>query len=264
MRANILYSAGTLALLIFGTSSYGALAQDTAAAAPGQVVSTCEIDPDGISGNCPPTVADHFGLLQSRGATADALNSDVAATAIALAERGQRAEAENNIPLCIDLSQGILRTAEYSTDPAQQETIRQLATFMCCVRIEGEQDGLYFGTTAALATTGTLEDGATEAGGLAFNAPSAAFVADGVLPGDILVIKSGASQGYYVIASVDGENALTVQQSNADLFAGFSGSETDVQYEIRRQDKQYAENTCTPGFVTAAIPIVPAPQASPQ
>jgi hypothetical protein len=53
-------------------------------------------------------------------------------------------------------------------------------------------------------------DGATVVVGNVFNSASSHFIADGVVPGDILTITGGADAGTYVIATVPLDTRLTV------------------------------------------------------
>ena len=241
-------------------SSSAALSQEVAALGQSQVVTICEQQPDGIAGNCPPTVVREFQGVAAGGN----INQSVADTAVALAERGQRAAASNNIPLCIDLSEGILQTASYSTDPAQRDTIRQLAAFMCCVRLENTRTGVYYGATETVAITGSRQDGSTRAGAATFASASASFVSDGVRPGDILVVQSDGSASYFVISKVVDANTLEVEGQGGATFNGFGADQAGLAYDVRRPDPKYAETSCTPGFATAATPVVPSPSASPQ
>ena len=238
-----------------------AQAQQTAALTPPAVVSTCEVNPDGTNGNCPPTVDSHY---QALGLTGSALTGDIAATAAVLAQRAQKAESDGDLPLCIDLSRGILQTSTYSTDTQQQSAIAELAKLMCCVPVLGVKDGIYYGTTTEVRLSGILTDGVVARGTFVFSSAGATFVADGVKAGDVVVIDTGRSQGYYLIEAVNDNHTLVVQQDVSTKFAGFPANEQNLTYQIRRREPQYAQTTCTPGFSTAAIPIVPTPLASPQ
>lgn len=238
-----------------------AFAQSTAN--PAEIVGVCEVEPDYFSGNCPPTVDEQFSALVSAGVGGDQLNLSVADTAVALAERGQEAAAEQDIPLCIDLAEGIVQTAAFSTDDVQRESVIELARFSCCAQIIGTDYGLFAGTTIELTISGTQDDGDISSGNLEFVSPGAAFLSDGVRAGDILVITSGDDQGFYDIGLVTGENTLELRQGGTVAFSGWGSTASGVTYEVRRPEASSEEAQCEPGFSTAAVQIIPPVSASP-
>jgi hypothetical protein len=233
----------------------GASAQDSAAAFPmpaGGIVRICEVPPDFYAGNCPPTVSQNFD--------AGVTNEAVGEVAVALAERLQQAEAENDLGLCIDLAEGILQASTFATDQAQRAAVRELAQSSCCVRVEGASYGQLLGGAVALPLVGKEQDGAVTQGALTFSAADASFVADGVRQGDILVITSGDQQGFYVIGAAVGPTELSLAQTEAVNFPGWAKTEAGLHFEIRRP--ALAENSCQPGVQTAAITLVPVPASA--
>ncbi len=241
-------------LPLFLTAS-GVSAQDSAVAFPmpaDGIVRICEVPPDYYTGNCPPTVSQNFDA----GVTNDQAVADVA---VALAERLQQAEAEGDFGLCIDLAEGILQASTFTTDQAQRDAVRQLAQSSCCVRIEGASYGQLLGGAVPLPLVGKEQDGAVTQGTVTFSAADASFVADGVRQGDILVITSGEQQGFYLIGAAVGPTELSLAQTEAVNFAGWTKTEAGLDFEIRRP--ALADNTCEPGVQTAAIlpDLVPDP-----
>jgi hypothetical protein len=217
-----------------------------------ELVVACETAPDYYEGNCPPSVGSYFDALMASGSSAAQIDSAVADVSIALVQRGQQAANDGDIPLCIDISQGIVTTAGYSSDPAQQESVRELAKFACCVIIEGTDYGLGSSGTTDVPLTGATNDGAAVAGVSIFQSAGATFVTDGVQPGDILVILDGAHEGMFTIVEVSDENTLMLAPT--PLFTDATATaESGLTFDIRRPSGDLAANQCDPGFKTASI-----------
>lgn len=217
-----------------------------------ELVGVCETAPDYYEGNCPPTVSSYFEALMASGSSAAQIDSAVADVSIALVQRGQQASNDGDIPLCIDISQGIVTTAGYSSDPSQQESVRELAKLACCVIIEGTDYGLGSSGTTDVPLSGPTDDGAAVAGVSIFQSAGATFVTDGVQAGDILVILDGAHEGMFTITEVSDENTLMLAPT--PLFTDVSATaESGLSFDIRRPSGDLAANQCDPGFKTASI-----------
>ena len=257
MKRKLLLSVamGGFALALLGQP---ALAQGTSAA-PGDLVEICEVPPDFFEGNCPPAVVERFDALRAQGISGEPFNTALVDATVALGERLQRAEAENDIPLCIDIAEGIMEVSLLSTDAGQREAIAELAESSCCVSFTGASFGQFLGASRVLPITGLKTDGEVQGGAVDFRSASASFVADDVRAGDILVIKSGKQQGFYLISAATGPNTLALQQDAVVSFAGWSASEEPVTFEIRRGETPLEDNTCEPGGTTAAISLPAAP-----
>lgn len=257
MKRNLFLS---VALCAFAAPMFtqAALSQDQGR----EIVGICEIPPDFFEGNCPPTVADYFDGLKAQGVEGDRFNTALIDATVALGERLQRAEAEKDIPLCIDIAEGILQTAAYSQDPGQREAIARLAEASCCVRVNNLEYGQLVGAARELPITGLKTDGNVQDGAMTFSSASASFVADDVRAGDLLVIKSGDQQGFYVIAAATSADTLTLQQGATVSFAGWAESEAPLVFEIRRVELPLEDNMCDPGgaaATTASIILESAP-----
>lgn len=247
-------SIGTVHSASATTSNAGAGARD--------LVGICEVPPDFFEGNCPPTVSAHFDALKAQGITGDRFNTALIDATVALGERLQRAEAEKDIPLCIDIAEGILQTAAYSNDPGQRDAIAQLAQASCCVRITNADYGQLLGASRLVPITGHRNDGDIQSGATVFRSASASFVADDVRAGDLLVITSGKQQGFYLIAAATAPDTLTLQQHAGVAFAGWNQSEAPLTFEIRRAELPEEDNICDPGAataVTASITLASSP-----
>ena len=259
MKSKLLLSVAlsgfALALLAQPAISQGTASQGAA----GDLVDICEVPPDFFEGNCPPAVVESFEALKAQGISGDRLNTALVDATVALGERLQQAESENDIPLCIDIAEGIMEVALFSTDAGQREAIAELAESSCCVRFEGANFGQFLGASRVLPITGLKTDGDVRSGAADFRSASASFVADGVRAGDYLVIKSGKQQGFYLIAAATGATTLSLQQDAVVSFAGWDASEEPLTFEIRRGEGPLEDNTCEPGATTAAINLLEAP-----
>lgn len=96
-------------------------------------------------------------------------------------------------------------------------------------------DGEILGTSpyraaTALTLSGDQTDGDITTGGVTFTDADATFQTDNVVPGDILRITNGNDIGYYLIASVDSETALTI--STDFEFSGWVDTSSTVAYSI--------------------------------
>lgn len=251
MKTNLMLSValGGFALALF---SQPVLAE-APASLPGDLVEVCEVPPDFFEGNCPPTVVERFDTLKSEGVTGEPFNAALVNATVALGERLQRAEAENDIPLCIDIAEGIMQLSTFSTDAGQREAVARLAESSCCVTFSGANFGQFLGASRVLPITGLKTDGEVRNGAVDFRSASASFIADDVRAGDILVIKSGRQQGFYVIAGATGPDTLVLQQDALVSFAGWDVSEEPVVFEIRRGEDPLEDNICEPGGSTASI-----------
>ncbi|MEX1179734.1 MAG: hypothetical protein WEB63_02830 [Cucumibacter sp.] len=260
------FPALVVSALLFALAPAAAIAQEDAALAPfigeAAIVDFCEVPPDYFTGNCPPTVSEQFAALLALGTGPFDIDIQVANVAVALAERGQLAAAELDIPLCIDLAQGIIQVAQYSSDAEQRASIIELARFMCCVVIEGASYGLGYGATLELPLTGPANDGGVLNGATIFESAGASFISDDIRPGDLLVITSGEQQGFYLIAEVVSQTTLVLRQDETVAFPGWQSTEIALTFEIRRPEPGYEDAVCDPGFETAAIIPEDPPQAS--
>lgn len=96
-------------------------------------------------------------------------------------------------------------------------------------------DGELLGTApwrnaAIISLTGDQVDGSITTGGVTFTDSDATFQTDLVVAGDTLRITNGNDIGYYTIASVDSETALTIA-TDAE-FSGWTDTSTSVSYSI--------------------------------
>lgn len=247
---------GGFALALFAQP---AISVEGGSSNPSDLVGICEVPPDFFAGNCPPAVADRFGAMKSQGISGDVFNTALVDATVALGERLQQAESENDIPLCIDIAEGIMEVSTFSTDAGQRQAISELAESSCCVRFSGAGYGQLLGASRVLPITGLKTDGDVRSGAIDFRSASASFVADGVRAGDVLVITSGRQQGFYLIAAATGPDSLSLQQDAVVSFAGWSASEEPLSFEIRRNEGPLEDNVCEPGATTAAISLLAAP-----
>jgi len=79
--------------------------------------------------------------------------------------------------------------------------------------------------------TAEATDGTTLGAGLSFTAAGATFSTNGVAPGDVLVILTGADAGHWIIDTVDSETALTLTATTAN--PTLSATDSGLTYTVQ-------------------------------
>jgi len=117
-------------------------------------------------------------------------------------------------------------------------------------------DGQILGTSpyraASVVTLADTIDGSKTIGGFTFTDADQTFQTAGVVAGDTLRITSGTEQGYYTIASVDSETALTIVP-DFEMSTGWASSESGLTYSVYSYYKVALKSAGTAAVRTAGV-----------